>query len=247
MISNDYHDYYRDFQFHRDYLMSAARHEILKQTATAPHTKRLRQVRVVTLASFIQSVGSVNSRTGSGGLKTMKRMFITLVVIVVMLAAAVSPMFAQDLVDTGSSEAYHPAMVQFRMGYYYQIHGDHERAVEEFNHVIEAFPNWENGYSARGDSYSALNQFDLAIADYTAALAIAPEFVSVRYMRARAYHALGEFRPAQNDYLDTIAQMADYPLPYLGLGDLYSDQGDTEAALEQYEQYTMLTGEIITL
>jgi tetratricopeptide (TPR) repeat protein len=165
------------------------------------------------------------------------------VILMVLVCAGISPLWAQDIADPGTSEPYHPALVSYRVGYYYQLRGDHERAIEEFTDVIAAFPNWDGGYSARGESYEALADYNLALADYSAALSLTPEFVSVLFMRGRAYHAIGEFGLAAADYANAIEQMPEYALPYRGMGDLLFEQENMAAALVMYQQYLALTSE----
>jgi tetratricopeptide (TPR) repeat protein len=147
-------------------------------------------------------------------MNTMKKNLVKLVTIAVLLGLGASPLFAQDINDEGMTEPYHPALVQFRMGYYYQLQGNHEQAIEEFSLVIEPFPQLDSSYSARGDSYAALGEYTLAIADYDAALELTPSFASVLYMRGRVYAATGEIELANADYANAIQQVPDYALPY---------------------------------
>ncbi len=160
-----------------------------------------------------------------------------------LLGVSTAPSFAQtiDINDPGTSDPYHPALVQYRVGYYFQLQGDHERAIEEFTAVIEAFPNWDGGYSARGDSYAALGRYELAITDYDEALDLTPGFVSVLYMRGRAYVATGEIELAGEDYASATQQAPSYALPYWGMGDLAYEQGDLTAAFVFYQQYIAIT------
>lgn len=159
------------------------------------------------------------------------------------MCVMVTPLFAQsfDTNDPGANEPYHPALVQYRVGYYFQLQGDHARAIEEFTAVIEAFPNWDGGYSARGDSYAAIGQYELAITDYDEALDLTPAFVSIFYMRGRVYMATGEIELASADYASAIQQAPSYALPYWGMGDIAYEQGNLTAALVWYQQYIAIT------
>lgn len=177
-------------------------------------------------------------------MRILTKEVITLVLLfIVLLGVGAAPLLAQtiDIADPGSSEPYHPALVQYRVGNYFQLQGDHERAIEEFTAVIAAFPNWDGGYSARGDSYAALGQYELAIADYDEALDLTPGFVSVLYMRGRAFAAIGEIELADADYANAIQQVPDYALPYWGMGDLAYERGDLTAALSCYQEYMAIT------
>ena len=172
----------------------------------------------------------------------LKRTILVLVLAALMLAA--TTIHAQDLIDSGETEPYHPGLVSFRLGIYYHNQGDFERALAEFTETVDGLPGWGTGYAARGDTYTALGLYQEAIADYTQAVTIFPDYVSVLYTRGRAYHAIGETALAAADYANAIGQMPDYALPYWGLGDLLYEQGQTRAALDQYRQYLALTTDV---
>jgi tetratricopeptide (TPR) repeat protein len=166
---------------------------------------------------------------------------LTMAITVIGLAfGMVGVSFAQDLRDTGATEAYHPGLVTYRVGLFYQVKADHERAIAEFSDVIEVLPEFGVAYAARGDSYVALNDYEHALADYESALSIYPDFVSVLYARGRAYLALGETELAVADFDNAVMQMPEYALPYFGLGDVAFEQGDYGDALESYQTYLAL-------
>lgn len=174
---------------------------------------------------------------------TQKIRTITILVLVTSMLALAGTTFAQDMHDPGSGDNYHPAHVNYRVGYYFQLRGDHQRAIEEFTVVVDSLPNWDGGYSARGDSLAALEQYEAALADYATALEISPNFVSVLYMRGRVHQALGDFELATGDFEAAISQAADYAPPLLGMGDLLYEQGKLTEALGYYRQFAALTDE----
>lgn len=151
--------------------------------------------------------------------------------------------FAQDLVDAGGSELYHPGLVHYRVGLYFQIRGDHQRAIEKFTQTIHDLPAFGYTYAARADSYVALGNYNQALADYERALAIYPDFVSVLYRRGQVYLMLGESELALADFANAIEQMPEYANVYWGLGDLYYKAGDYNRALENYRLYLMFESE----
>lgn len=163
-------------------------------------------------------------------------------IITVMLLAVAAQTDAQAMVD-GGNEAYHPALVSFRVGIYYQDRGRHDEAIEQFSATIEAFPMIAEAWSARADSYLALGEFELAIADYDAAVALAPELVSALNMRGDAYRLTGVFELATADYLNAIEQMPEYAAPHAGLAATYEAQLLHLQAIAEYELYLTLAGE----
>jgi len=227
-------NYYRDFELQRDAALREAHRQHLATLATDSSSEAQPQTTKLTahLPHFRLPHLRLNVRHA-----------LTLVLVIGVLVASTLPLRAQDLTDAGVSEPYHPALVTYRVGYYYQLQGDQERAIELFTEVITSLPNWDGGYSARGDSYVALGYFVRAVADYTEALDLTPGFVSVLYMRGRAYQSAGEAVLAIADFQNAISQMPDYPLPYWGLADVYYEQQSNALALDCYSQYLALVEE----
>ncbi|MBE2183499.1 MAG: tetratricopeptide repeat protein [Anaerolineae bacterium] len=179
----------------------------------------------------------------------MTRFFklISIALLIAVVICAALPINAQtfDTADPGSGSS-NPAYVHFGVGYYYQLRENHQRAIEEFTEAILLLPELGNFYTARGDSYAAIGEYDLAILDYNIAIEIYPDFVSALYTRGRAYHAIGEIELAIADYEEAIGQWPEYALPYWGLGDIYFEQTDLVSALDNYEIYLEYVGQYPT-
>lgn len=231
MNSFSHYNNYHDFELQRDAAFRDAQREHLAHLATAPQRETAPAESPRHTFSMLHLLHIV--------LRRFRRAVAFLFVLGVLMVG-VLPSFAQDLSDPGSSEPYSPALVDYRMGYYYQLQGRHEEAIEMFSHVITDLPDWDAGYSARGDSYAAVGYYDLAIADYNTTLELTPGFVSVLYMRGRAYQSAGESALAVADFQNAISQMPDYPLPYRGLADVYYEQQHTTPALDCYQKYLAL-------
>jgi tetratricopeptide (TPR) repeat protein len=157
--------------------------------------------------------------------------------IVIALTVNIGLSQAQDRIDAGTDAPSHPALIHYRLGSYYQLQGDHERAIAEFSLTIEGMPGLGYAWAARGNNYMALGDYDQAISDYSQAIEIFPDYVSALYTRGRAYAAAGEPTLAMADYRNAIAQMPKYPYPYWGMGDLYYDLGQPELAMASYRLY----------
>jgi len=102
----------------------------------------------------------------------------------------------------------HPAWVYYQLGLYAQAVGNHHGALEYFSQAISFAPDMTRAYEARGDSYTALQLYGLAVADYTQALTLAPNDMDCYAKRAFAYAASGDLDAARRDF-DQIAE----PLP----------------------------------
>lgn len=171
--------------------------------------------------------------------KTTAKFLLGLAVLAGLVFGSVSATVAQDLADAGSSEPYHPGMVHYRLGIYFQLKGDHLRAIDEFSQTIEMMPTMGYAFAARGDSYAALGAYESAVIDYTESIGMYPDLVSALYTRGRAYAALGETALAIADYNNAIRQMPAYANPYWGIGDLLFDMGEYMDALDQYRVYVL--------
>jgi len=103
-----------------------------------------------------------------------------LTVIIVLFAAAlfVLPQAANaqinDMLNDGSDFG-HPAMLAFRMGNYYYVQGNYEKAIERLQFAVDempaaaynAFPNLTEAYRILGDAQFAQAQYDAALSSYT--------------------------------------------------------------------------------
>jgi tetratricopeptide (TPR) repeat protein len=175
----------------------------------------------------------------------MNKLAKQMVVLVVLFGLVTNTAAMQEhgpLIDPGKSEPNQPGAVQYRIGVFYQLRGEHQRAIAEFTQTTEAMPGNGYAWAARGDSYAALGDYKQAIEDYNEAIRIYPDYVSALYTRARAYASLDQAELALADYANAIRQMPDYPNLYWGLGDLYFDAGQAAQALENYQMYLTLVG-----
>ena len=167
-------------------------------------------------------------------------------VIAMVLATSVSqPAQAQSraLNDPGPDEVYQPALAVFRVGYFYQIRGDQQRAIEEFTKAIELLPSYGYSYAARGDSYALIGDYQAAIDDYTVALSIYPDYVSALTTRGRAYAQQGQYDLALADFANAMTQMPDYAPAYRAAGDVLYQLGEMDEALNDYHIYTDFTND----
>jgi tetratricopeptide (TPR) repeat protein len=149
-----------------------------------------------------------------------------------------------DLIDRGGAEPFNQEMVSYRVGIYFQLRGEHERAIAEFTVTIDGLPHFGEAYAARGDSYTVLGEYEQAITDYNQAIRIYPDYVSALYMRGRALAAIGETDLAMADYANVIHQMPEYANAYWGLGDLYYAAGEYANALENYQIYLIMADDL---
>lgn len=65
--------------------------------------------------------------------------------------------------------------------------GEYENAIQDFNKVIEIYPEHEWAYNNRGLFYLALKEYDKAIQDFNKVLTLNPEHSEAYEKRSEAY------------------------------------------------------------
>ena len=243
---------YRVNQTRRDDALRAAENQRLAQVATEQPVRRSLFAGLRQLFRRSTSAQPSNSAQRRSLRRVFQQIFAATLVIAVVLTSA-APSFAQAQPgahsDPGPSEVYHPALVSYRVGYYYQFKGDQLKAIAKFSEAIDLLPNYAYAYAARGDSYALVGEYQAAIDDYTVAIGIYPDYVSALKTRGVAYAAIGEYELALADFDNAITQMPTYADAYRAAGDMYMLRGDTDKANKyygSYAQYTVDTLELVT-
>ena len=235
---------YRLNQTSRDEALRAAENQRLAQIATEPATRRslfagLRHLFRRTQPAQPSSIRHLR------GLRQVLHLMLAATFVVTLLWTTAAPSFAQALpgahTNPGNTEAYHPALVSYRVGYYYQMEGDQPRAIAKFTEAIELLPNYAYAYAARGDSYSLIGAYRAAIDDYTVAIGIYPDYVSALTTRGSAYTAIGAYNLALADFDNAIAQMPTYAQAYRAAGDVHYLLGEADEAFNCYRRYVQYT------
>jgi tetratricopeptide (TPR) repeat protein len=80
-------------------------------------------------------------------------------------------------------------------------------------------------YLKRGEDFSGLQQYDRAIADYTKALELKPDYAEAYNDRAFAYYLKGDFDRAITDYTRAINLRPNYPKAFNSRGVVYMAGG----------------------
>ena len=241
---------YRLNQTSRDDALRAAKNQRLAQIATEPTTRRslfaglhqwLRQ------SIRVQSSSHHHLR----GLQRLPHFIVAVTFMITVLLATASPSHAQAQAqsgahsDPGPAEVYSPALVSYRIGYYYQFKGDQQQAIAKFTEAIEVLPNYAYAFAARGDSYALIGEFQAAIDDYTVAIGIYPDYVSALKTRGIAYAAIGEYELALADFDNAITQMPTYADAYRAASDVYTLRGDTDEAVKYYRSYAQYASDTL--
>ena len=86
--------------------------------------------------------------------------------------------------------------------YQYGLLKQYDKALADYNKIIELEPDFIYVYMWRGDLYEKLKRYDKAIEDYTKAIEMdlsAFKYVWYEY-RGRCYQAIGEYEKSRLDF-----------------------------------------------
>lgn len=115
-----------------------------------------------------------------------------------------------------------------------------EASIGACTAVIEAgtynAADLSTAYLNRGLEYFALRNFDQAIADYTASIALDAGKADVFNNRGNAYHAKRDYALAIRDFDRAIEINPAHALAYNNRGIVYGDMGDLARAIRDYDQ-----------
>jgi hypothetical protein len=138
-------------QIRRDNLMRAAENQRLAQIAAEPATRR---APFAGLRNWFQRSTSAQPNSGHHlrGLRRVLHLMVITTFAIALLWATATPSFAQVQssahINPGNNEMYHPVLVSYRIGYYYQFQRDQQRAIAKFTEAIELLPNYAYGATA---------------------------------------------------------------------------------------------------
>lgn len=113
-------------------------------------------------------------------------------------------------------------------------------AEASFDRLIELNPELPEAYYNRARVRTALGEYDAAIADYSQALRLQPQFVAAYINRGLAYQQIAttpqQLQAAIADYTQAIALDDAAPIPYLNRANVYAALGEFDRALADYDR-----------
>jgi tetratricopeptide (TPR) repeat protein len=136
-----------------------------------------------------------------------------------------------------------PHLVSAQTGTDYETNGDVAMAGSNFQQAVDSYTQaiktrghdkdiLAQLYNKRATCYAQLKQFDKAIADFSKAITLNPQFENAYWARANVYENDGKYQLAINDYKEVI------PLLKVndGLAAVYSNIAQNELALQHYNE-----------
>ena len=134
---------------------------------------------------------------------------------------------------------------------------NYQKAVQHFTSAIDNAIQLDEGFAlackGRGCAYFAKYNLDNstsdlenAIADFSEAIKLMPEFAEVYNRRGGAYLAKGIFEPAVTDFRKAIELEPNYAEAYYNLGVGYFFQCKLDEAIQEYSRAILLKSDNIT-
>ncbi len=114
--------------------------------------------------------------------------------------------------------------------------GKTTKAIRDFNHAVELFPEYAVVYNNRGNLLLALGLYEEAFKDFNRAIALAPGYAAAYNNRAGASMRLGNTVTAIRDYTHAIKLMPSSPAPLSGRGRAQLMLGRPHAAIRDFSR-----------
>ena len=141
-----------------------------------------------------------------------------------------------QLIDSGSMSKKDLATAYTSRGYAYRDGRDTNRAILDFDKVIEFDPRNAAILAMRGTLYLSNREFDLAIADLTRAIEIDPQYVLAYSNRGVAWQATGQTDKALADFAKAIELAPRDAFIYAQRAGLHAGKGAFELAVADYAE-----------
>jgi len=120
-------------------------------------------------------------------------------------------------------------------GRVYDLLGQYQRALEDFNEAIHLDPSNVDVYNARGLTNYNLNKYQRALEDFNEAIRLNPKNSLAFTMRGNIYKLLGQYQRAIKDCSQAIRLPSQKDLPSIFIPIAYRDRGTSYFKLGQYQ------------
>ena len=109
-----------------------------------------------------------------------------------------------------------------------------QKVLEFLTRAIQLDPSDAEAYNNRGVAYSALEQYQQAITDYSQAIQLNPAFAAAYYNRGSVYAGLKRYQLAITDYNSAILQNPSYASAYYNRGNANYNIKQYQKAISDY-------------
>jgi tetratricopeptide (TPR) repeat protein len=128
----------------------------------------------------------------------------------------------------------------YRLAQYYWGRGDFDRAVEEYNKVLELDPNYGDAHNMLGDIYVKKGNFSKTIEHLKKYIAVSPGETYPVDSLAEAYCWMGSLDNALATYKQALEIKPDFEGPDFSLGYIYAVKENYSEALSSFDKYIAL-------
>jgi lipoprotein NlpI len=135
------------------------------------------------------------------------------------------------------------ATTLYNRGLAYERKGDFDRAIQDFDRVIELRPDTSKAFYNRAIAYHNKGQFDRAIQDFNQVVQLTPDYAPAFRNRGNAYRGALAFDRAIQDYDQAIRLSPEYAVAYSNRGVAYLNKGTYERAIQDFDQAIRLKPE----
>lgn len=115
-------------------------------------------------------------------------------------------------------------------------HGDPERARQYAESLVVQYPKDERAHWALANSYSAQQQYEKAIDEFRAAIAINTNYSLAYNQLGYAYRSAGRMAEAESAFKQYIALVPNDPNPYDSYAELLMKLGRFDESIAQYQK-----------
>ncbi|MBC8430951.1 MAG: tetratricopeptide repeat protein [Desulfobacterales bacterium] len=119
---------------------------------------------------------------------------------------------------------------------YFMKIGALEKSLEQYEKVIELYPNYDKAYCNRGSVWLRKENVQLAIKDFNKAIEINPNFDRAFNNRASAWLSKGKFDLAVQDFTKAIEINPRFAIAYLNRATAWRKQNKYDRAFTDYEK-----------
>ena len=128
----------------------------------------------------------------------------------------------------------------FQKGLQAYTQGDWQQARSYWQSFLENNPQSYQAWEMLGRTYIRSHRYREALDAFQQSLALNSSYIPALVNKGNAYAGLQQFHQAESSYRLAAKQSQDYPLPYLNLGIVLSQQQRWSAALSELQKATTL-------
>jgi tetratricopeptide (TPR) repeat protein len=128
------------------------------------------------------------------------------------------------------------AAIHHFKGIAYDINGQWDEAIVEYNKAIEINPGYAQSYFTRGGHYVQKGQYDKAISDFNKVIEINPKYATAYTNRGAVYVGKGQYDKAISDFNKAIEINPRDADAYLNRGVAYVGKGQCDKAISDFNK-----------